>query len=518
MKPHFNPAYSLDQAAAWHGDRVAIHYGDVAVRVAEAAQVTRQLAGMLAGCGVGMGDRVALISRNSPYHLLLHVACARLGAVFVPVSFRFAVPELEDLLRFSGARVVVTDPETAVRGIDRAGCGGAEFFVIDDDAAASAADAPGEYRRLVASYSAVDPAELGDVLPDLADVESLGGAMLFTSGSTGRPKAVCLSHENLWWGSQNFREGFEYSNHDVELVTVPLTHIGGFNGTTLDLFSHGGTVVIVREFSPAVVVEQLERHKVAMMFAVPTIYAALMAHPDFVARDLSAFRLPLIGGAICPPALLKRMEEHGLRPLNVWGMTEAAASGFMLSQDLLDEARGAIGMPFAHVEAKIVGTDGNEAAEGELVISGPNVVSEYWKDPDFSAEAFRDGWLYTGDMARRDEHGFVWIVGRVRYQINTGGEKVIPEEVSNVLIHMPEISDAAVVGIPDPVWGQAVAAAIVLRPGFEAPSVKAVRDFAQAHIARFKAPRVLVVVDALPTNANGKINMAEVKELVLAGI
>lgn len=199
-------------------------------------------------------------------------------------------------------------------------------------------------------------------------------------------------------------------------------------------------------------------------------------------------------------------------------MTEAAASGFMLSQDLLDEARGAIGMPFAHVEAKIVGADGNEAAEGELVISGPNVVSEYWKDPDFSAEAFRDGWLYTGDMARRDEHGFVWIVGRVRYQINTGGEKVIPEEVSNVLIHMPEISDAAVVGIPDPVWGQAVAAAIVLRPGFEAPSVKAVRDFAQAHIARFKAPRVLVVVDALPTNANGKINMAEVKELVLARI
>lgn len=322
-----------------------------------------------------------------------------------------------------------------------------------------------------------------------------------------------LTHEQLWWGSQNFREGFEYSNHDVELVTVPLSHIGGFNGTTLDLFSHGGCIVIIREFDPQLVLQALERHRVAIMFAVPTIYAALLAHRSFAEFDLRHLRLPLIGGAVCPPALLTRMEEQGLAPLNVWGMTEAAAAGFMLSPDLLPQARGAIGIPFAHVQGRIVDSDGQDADFGELLIAGPNVVDQYWHDADYSSQAFRDGWLYTGDLARRDENGFVWIMGRVRYQINTGGEKVIPEEVTNVLVQMPQIADASVVGIPDPVWGEIVAAAVIATPGHESPSVEQIRDFVAAHIARYKAPRRIAVVENLPTNANGKVDIAAVKDL-----
>ncbi|QRV01889.1 AMP-binding protein [Arcanobacterium phocisimile] len=507
-QPQYNPAQSLDLAALAHPHRASIHYGEVTIGVRQAADVTVALAKLLAQRGVGVNDRVVLVARNSPYHVLLHVACARIGAIFTPVSYRFAGPELAELLDFVGPAVVIADPETAR---SYAGELPADVFVIDDDehAPLDSAEAT-NWERLRDSYAGL----LGDLSGELvsADVKpDDGGALLFTSGSTGRPKAVRLTYKQLWWGSQNFREGFEYSHHDVELVTVPLTHIGGFNGTTLDLFSHGGTIVIVREFYPERVLRELERHRVAMMFAVPTIYAALLAHPRFSEFDLSNFRLPLIGGAVCPPALLAKMEERGLRPLNVWGMTEAAASGFMLSQDLLDQARGSIGLPFAHVQARIVDNAGNDAQFGELVISGPNVVGEYWHDVGYSAEAFKDGWLYTGDLARRDEHGFVWIVGRVRYQINTGGEKVIPEEVSNVLIQMPGVSDACVVGIPDPVWGEAVAAALVLDAGADVPQLAEVREFVAQHIARFKAPRHLSVVASLPTNANGKVDMSQVK-------
>ncbi|QJC22363.1 class I adenylate-forming enzyme family protein [Arcanobacterium buesumense] len=517
MKPHYNPAYSLDMAAHSHGQRFAIHYGETSYTVLEATLITKQLAAMLGDIGVGQGDRVALIARNSPYHMLLHVACARIGAVFVPISYRFAGPELADVLDFAQPRVVVADLESS-RIQKRHGV---SYFVIDDDVEFSSLTNgyPKGFQGLSACYRKSHPMEATAWKTGLAvdtNVSEVdGGAMLFTSGSTGRPKAVYLTHEQLWWGSQNFREGFEYSNHDVELVTVPLTHIGGFNGTTLDLFSHGGTIVIVREFDPGRVLQELERHRVAMMFAVPTMYSALLAHPDFSQRDLTAFRLPLIGGAICPPALLARMEESGLRPLNVWGMTETGGAGFMLSQDLLAQARGSIGSPFAHVSAKIIDEFGQEADTGELVISGPHVVHSYWNDPSFTAEAFRDGWLLTGDMARRDAEGHVWIVGRTRYQINTGGEKVIPEEVSSVLLQMPQIVDAAVVGIPDETWGEAVAAAIVVKPGEQAPDLGTIRDFVASHIARYKAPRAVCVVPSLPTNANGKTDMAQIKKMCL---
>ncbi|WP_216381224.1 class I adenylate-forming enzyme family protein [Arcanobacterium phocae] len=509
MKPRYNPADALDLAAANHGGRTAIHYGKKALSVSDCAHITRQLAQLLADRGVGAGDRVALVARNCPYHMLLHIACARIGAIFVPVSYRFAQPELRDVLDFVQPVVVVVDPETAQV------CDSwipADTFVIDDDDefAPLPSDLWVGFAPLSASYRLYQGTNI--FLRDTDD--SQGGAMLLTSGSTGRPKAVYLTHEQLWWGSQNFREGFEYSNYDVELVTVPLTHVGGFNGTTLDLFSHGGTIVIIREFDPGRVLAEIEQHRVAMMFAVPTIYAALLAHPDFGKHDLSSLRLPLIGGAICPPDLLSRMAQHGLRPLNVWGMTEAAAAGFMLSQDLLEEAPGAIGIPFPHVHAKIVDSRGCESDTGELVISGPNVVDGYWHDSGFTAEACRDGWLYTGDMARRDEAGYVWVLGRIGQQINTGGEKVNPEEVSHVLRQLAYVRDVAVVGIPDPVWGEAVAAAVVLAPGAELPEIGEIREFVAQHIARYKAPRVAITVTALPTNANGKVDMAAVKELI----
>ncbi|MFC5370635.1 class I adenylate-forming enzyme family protein [Arcanobacterium bovis] len=579
----YNPAHSLDRAAKAHPNRVSLYYGEQEYTVHAAAIYTRQLAQLLVAQGVKEGDRVCIIARNSPYHLLLHVACARIGAVFVPISYRLSRPELAQLLAIAKPVVVVADPETAAEGVfeqaervsgqaegfsEKAESTPMAHFVIDDDphapllasdAGLSAAEAGlpatvagvvgvegeqgilprdsqpvhtrGHQPFLPRGYQAITDAKKYDgaflttgvenetdtALNSVRYFEGLG-AILFTSGSTGKPKPVGLSHENLWWGSRNFREGFEYSNLDVELVVAPLTHIGGFNGTTVDLFSHGGTVVVVREFDPADVLYRLEKHRVAMMFGVPTIYAALMNHPRFAHTDLSAFRLPLIGGAVCSPALLRRMQEAGLPALNVWGMTETSASGCCLTAEHLDHAAGSIGRPFAHVEARIVdpesGADCDAGTVGELVLRGPNVVEEYWCDSAATEAGIRDGWLHTGDLVSCDDDGFLWVKGRLHHLINTGGEKVSPEEVMAVVGAHETISDCAVVGVSHPIWGEAIAAAVIIKQGMEAPTLEQIQEFAAHKLARYKLPKHLLVVDAFPTTANGKVDRAKLVELL----
>ncbi|WP_160149004.1 class I adenylate-forming enzyme family protein [Arcanobacterium ihumii] len=525
----YNPAHSLDRAAKAHPNRESLLYGDHTFTVKQSAFYTRQLAQFLIELGVSEGERVCLIARNSPYHMLLHVACARIGAVFVPISYRLSRLEVAELLDISTPAVIVTDPEVATEG--RFEGSNARHVVIDDDAQ-SCIDTltldetiVGEFGyRKVTEASNFDGAFITDGVNDECETarnsihyfEGLG-AILFTSGSTGKPKPVGLTHENLWWGSRNFREGFEYSNLDVEMVVAPLTHIGGFNGTTLDLFSHGGTVVVVREFDPTEVLYRLEKHRVAIMFGVPTIYAALMNHPNFASTDLSAFRLPLIGGAVSSPALLLRMMKNGLPALNVWGMTETSASGCCLTADNLKLAPGAIGRPFSHVEARIVdpetGTDCPAGVAGEMILRGPNVITEYWQDSASTEAGIKTGWLHTGDLVSVDSEGFFWVKGRLHNLINTGGEKVSPEEVMAVIGRHPAVSDCAVVGIPDSVWGEAVAVAVIVKQGRTLPSLEELNDFAAESLARYKLPKHLMEVDAFPLTANGKVDRAKIQNL-----
>lgn len=509
-KPIYNSAHALDRAARAHPQRESIVYGTETLTVVEAAARTRQLAQMLAAAGVTEGDRVLLIARNSPYHLLLHVACARLGAIFVPISARLTRINHQEIVDFCAPRVVVLEAALADAGMF-VSSGTLVHLVIDDDPAApsvATAISNGFY-----GISAAMEAQNGKFITTIKDGSTAlnsrqypegPAAMLFTSASAGLPKAVELTHEQLWWASRNFREGFEYSNLDSVLTVAPLTHIGGFNGTTLDLFSHGGKVVIVREFNPGAVLALLEEHKITMMFGVPTIYSALLDHPAFPDTDLSQFRLPLIGGAVVPASLLGRMMAAGLRPLNVWGMTELAASGTYLPAEQLEERAGSIGRPFAHTEARIVDAEGNDATEGELVVRGPNMVGSYWHDPQLSAQTFRGGWMHTGDLVRLDEDGFLWVTGRLHNVINSGGVKIHAEEVQAVLAQMEGVSDCAVVGTPDEKWGETVSAAVVMQAGYAPPTLEEVQLHVGVYLARFKVPRKLIVVNELPTNANGK--------------
>lgn len=521
--PIYNSAFALDRADFAHPDRPSLSFGGGTITVHEAAVATRQIAQLLIQAGVSHGDRVMLVARNSPYHMLVHVACARIGAIFVPVSFRFTQYEVQNLVDFCSPRVVICDPEAAERGMF-ASTGTLMHFVLDDSSAGplSAALAHG-YLALGAGMRQFGEDFLADS-PE-ADV-ALGqreypeglAAILFTSGSSGTPKAVPLTHENLWWGSQNFVEGFEYRHDEVVLAVSPMSHIGGFNGTVLDLFANGGHVVVMPTFDPGLVLKTIEEKHVNIMFGVPTMYGALAAHPDFETCDLSSWRLPLVGGSIVPAPLLGKLAARGLHPINVWGMTELSASGFCLSADRLRDYPGSIGRPFAYVQARIVDPETfvecPRGTEGELWVRGPSLTRGYWHGEEYNEQAFVDGWLRTGDIAVQDEDGNTKILGRVGDLINSGGEGIYPGEVENVIADMESVAHVCVAGVPDQVWGERVGAAIVMNDGYEPLTLAHIQAFAGMRLARFKLPRQLLVVEALPVGSSGKVDRLAVARML----
>lgn len=541
---HFNPAQSLDRAALAHQKRKNLIYDEEAWTVWESAHATRQIAELLREIGVKEGERVALISHNSPYHMLIHAGCSRIGAVFVPISYRLQCLELKQLLEICTPSVIVMDPETLLAEkilVDDFNFSAKikGLFYLDDDthgpeipdnfhSANAVRPFSREYKKYFGKLIAVVDNVCTEIEGNTEKPNSLLlsravypaglAAIIFTSGSVGMPKAVGLTHEQLYWGSQNFRDGFEYSTVDIELVVAPLTHIGGFNGTTLDLFSHGGTVVVMREFDPALLLKQIERHKVTMMFGVPTIYAKMLETQEKLGCDISSFRLPLIGGAVTPKSLLQRMMQAGLKPINVWGMTETSASGFCLSSDNCADAIGSIGVPFPRIAARVIDphTGEDTAESGELILCGPSVITQYWQDEKSTSAGFINSWLRTGDLVKVDSDGNFWVTGRINNLINTGGEKVSPEEVENLLNEYPGVSECVVVGIPDTQWGESVAAAVVMQNEMPVPEIARLRDFARGKLASYKLPKVVQKMPKFPTTANGKVDRVALSK-ILAG-
>lgn len=523
--PIFNAAYALDRAAFAHPDRLSLTFGTQQWTVAQAAEHTRRLAQLLAHTGVSEGDRVVVISHNSPYHLLVHVACARLGALFVPVSYRLTQVELQRIIDFTAPRVVIAEPEIAARGAF-ASTGTLIHLLIDDDVLAGplAEGTQHGYLALSSAASGFDSSLVADSPSSGRD--ELGGreypegpaAILFTSGSSGTPKAVELTHENLWWGSRNFREGFEYRNDECVLAVAPFSHIGGFNGTTLDLFSHGGHVVVMRSFEPGAVLEAIEEHGVNIMFAVPTMYRALVNHSEFATRDLSSWRLPLIGGSQVPADLLFALAERGLRPLNVWGMTEISASGCYLPFEHMSHFPGSIGRPFAYLEARVVDPVTCEDCEigtsGELWVRGPSVTAGFWHGEEYTASAFHEGWLRTGDVVVENHAGCLSVVGRLSDLIMTGGEGVFPGEIEDVLREFPGVREAVVCGVPDQTWGERIVAALQMERLSELPTLEEVQSFAGSVLARYKLPRNVVFLEELPVNSSGKIDRRAIASLL----
>lgn len=482
--------------------------------VAQTLARATQLAAQFRSWGVAPGERVVVIGKNSPWHLLTFVAAAAIPAITVPLDQNLPAPELVKILAHCEPKIIICDPAQHKKLSDCDPTAGPRprlvtYSDLEDCLAPHDDSTPPVTLALAATKMLDDLPECGDDVP---------GAIIYTSGTSAHPKGTLLTYKNMWWGCTNFREVFEYSPATVEAVTAPLSHIGGFNGTTTDIFSHGGTVVIFEKFDSAAVLAAIEKYRVQMMFAVPTMYRMLVREVRQAAQsgrpiDTSRFTKALVGGAPWDEQLAADMIGLGWNPINIWGMTEQSASGAALTTDVMAGRELAVGRAFPHTELRAVDSAEKPVEPGvigQLECRGPSVTREYFRNPELNAALIdpQTGWLRTGDLGFFDADGFLHLVGRLTDTINSGGEKVFSQRVAAVLSRHPGVSEARVVGVPDPTWGEIVAAVVVQTPDTpedaEPLSLEQLQDFARPHLTKAELPRALRLVSHIPLNSNGK--------------
>lgn len=491
MIPDYSPARALLAAARRHPERLslvdAVTGQEWSVR--EAADTVARLARAFAEAGIGEGTRIGVVGANSPWHYIVHVAASWLRAVTVPLSPRMPASALASMCEQADVS-----------------------WVFHDEASSPTAHAlasAGVHRASLSDLAAwVDRAAPMSTAPARCGTEL--AAVLFTSGSTGTPRPVELTHEVMWWGSTNFREGFDYApTSSVVGVCAPASHIGGFNGTSMDVWTHGGTLVTLGfpgSFDARGVLDAITRYGITMMFAVPAIVRALLDEHERGGGDLSSWVRPLIGGDAMTADLAEAMRRVGLSPIHVWGMTETSGAGTVATPQCGAPA-GSLGVPFPYVDLVVMASPEREAGVGEMGeiwVRGPGVVTG-------------EEWLCTGDLATRDAGGWLHMVGRAHRMINTAGELVAPPSVERALRSLDTVSDALVVGLPDQRWGQIVAALIVPSPKGRAQassmSADALSEALREALAPWEKVRQIVVVDELPTTATGKPDPLAAAEL-----
>lgn len=516
-----NLAETLDRAALLRPNQPSISYVGQEWTVEEAAVASRKLAQLLVKTGVCSGDRVMIISRNSPYHLILLAACARIGAIMVPVSSSLTRFEVQKLVEFCAPRAVVCGPEMAALGtFDTLGT--LLHFVIDDDTAAGplADSFANGYLGLVAAFEQEDGEFRcdGEETPGIGTRQYPKGSVLmqFVAGEASLPKAVALTHENLFWAARNMQDELYYNAEDVTLVISPMSNGAGLGGGVATFFASGGHVVLCRRFEPSVMVRLIEDHQVTVMFAVPTVYQALLEHIAAEGGDLSSLRLPLVGGATVPVRLIESLTDIGLRPLNVWGTTHMAGPGIYMPHEVALERPGAIGHPFPYIQARIVDPETFEDVEpgevGELLVRGPSVVTSFWHADAYNETGFVEDWLRTGDLVVASGP-FMTMVAHRLDRIVTGGVSIYPSEVENILEGFPGATDVAVWGVPDALWGEIVVAGIVLDENAEVPELSTIQEFCAQKLAAFKLPRLLLVLPSIPRDEAGNVRRDVLRDL-----
>jgi fatty-acyl-CoA synthase len=460
--------------------RVAIDHLGRVVTYAELDDASDRLAGSFLERGLERGDRVATLTGNSPEHVAVFFACAKLGLALAPLSWRLAPAELAYQLADAEPALFLVEGEQAALG----------------EATGHPFEPLSVPKNLVARSHKV-AAQDGDPL-----------LLVYTSGTTGRPKGALLTQANCFWTNLSFDLATGVSGDDVVLQVLPQFHCGGWNVQALLAWWKGATVVLERSFDPARCLALIDEKRVTTMMGVPATYLFLAQDPAFDSTDLSSLRRAVVGGAPMPEPLLETWHERGVDVVQGYGLTEAAPNVLCLPPEDAARKLGSAGKPYPHVDVRL-------SEEDELQVRGPNVFAGYWRNPEASAQAFEDGWLRTGDVAERDEEGFYRIKGRLKDMYISGGENVYPAEVESVLHEHPSVADAAVVGVPDDRWGEIGVAFVVADGGV---SEQELIEFVRERLARFKAPKAVRFVDALPRSAMGKVSKEELLVTVTEGV
>ena len=489
----------LRRSADRYPDRTAIVDGELRRTYRELDDAVNRAANALAERGMGKGDRLALLGHNSYGFVVTYFACAKLGLICVPVNYMLGAGEVGYILEHSGATAMVAEDALvplAEAGIDAAGAPIVVRGVIGDDRAA--------WEQLSDWTTHRDAAE---PVVDLADDDPV--ELLYTSGTESRPKGTMLTSRSLIAQHTSCFVDGEMRPDDVEIHALPLFHSAQLHCFFTPSIHLGAVNVLLAKAEPAAMLAAVEAERATKLFCPPTVWIALMNHPDFDRRDLSSLRKGYYGASIMPVEVLAELGERlpGVRLFNFYGQTEMSPVATVLRPEDQVRKAGSAGRAALSVETMIVDDDGNPVPAGEvgeIVHRSPQAMLGYWNDAEKTAETFRGGWLHTGDLGILDADGYLYVVDRMKDMIKSGGENVASREVEEVIHAHPAVAEAAVFAIPHPRWIEAVAAVVVPRAG-AAIAPEAITAFCRERLAGFKTPRYVVVADGLPKNPSGKI-------------
>jgi fatty-acyl-CoA synthase len=491
-------------------DKVAIIDGEKRLTFAELEAYVERTAAAIAAAGLGKGDRLALLSHNCWQFAVLDFAAARAGVVLVPINFMLGADEIAFILDHSGATGFVVEDA---------------LVPVADAAIAAAADPRVRERRVVCGAGQPAPDGWEDltswlehdgpaVVVAMADDDPV--RMMFTSGTESRPKGALLSSRSLLWQYVSCALDGSMSADDVELHTLPLYHcaqLDCFLGTDVYL---GATSIILPGPDPASVLRTIAAHRVTKFFAPPTVWIGLLRHPDFDTTDLSSLRKGYYGASPMPVEVLRELQQRlpDVALWNFYGQTEMAPLATILGPDEQLPYAGSAGRPSINVETRIVDDADRPVpagSVGEIVHRSPHATLGYHDDPDKTAEAFRGGWFHSGDLGYLDDTGHLYVVDRKKDMIKTGGENVASREVEEAIYTHPDVAEVAVFGVSHPRWVEAVAAVVVPRAGADL-TPDAVLAHARSVLAGYKAPKYVVLADALPKNPSGKILKRQLRD------
>ena len=452
------------------------------------------------------GDRVAVLALNCVEYLDIWFACGKLGAILQNLNWRLTVAELRALVEDAAPQVLIYGPEFAEQAAALLETPGVPHLVaLDGTARAHPADALFAER-----------AELPDTPPPPVELSwDDPWVICYTGGSTGLPKGALLTHRAITWNAINTNTSWGLASDDIAILNAPLFHTGGLNVFTAPLVHTGGTSIVCRGFDCDQVYDLFDHAGVTLFFGVPSMFIALQQHPRWEHADFARLKLVISGGAPCPLPVFERFWARGVDFKTGYGLTEAGPNTFWLPAEDVRRKPGAVGFPLMHVDVKVVAPDGDECGPeqpGELLIRGPHVCAGYWNRPADTAQALADGWLHTGDLARRDAEGYYWIVGRLKDVIISGGENIYPAEVESMLAAHPAVAEAALIGVPDARWGEVGRAIVVPHAGAALDANELLR-FCRERLARYKIPKSVVLVATLPRTGAGKIDKLELSRL-----
>jgi fatty-acyl-CoA synthase len=487
--------------AARTPDKFALRLGDRTLTYRNLAQrIDRLAAGLARDLGVTPGTRIAILAYNGFEYIELVMACARLGAILVPLNWRLALPELAYILKDAGASALICDPEFHDAGEALR----TQFPELRLVGIGSVGGHWLSYERLLV------PAEAG---PDAGD-DDAPHLIVYTSGTTGRPKGAVLTQRALVANARNGVDAHDLTASDLIFTFLPMFHVGGLNIQTLPALYVGATVAMLRRFEPGAVLDGLAALRPSVTLLVPAVMKALIEHPRWAATNLASLRIAMAGSSIVPVELLRAFHARGVSVGQVYGSTETAPTAIVLKRHDAMRKEGSTGTPALLCEARVVDEAGHDVARGvagEILVRGPNVMRGYWNDPEATAEALVDGWFHTGDVGHQDDEGYFWIDERKKDMIISGGENIYPAELEAVIAECPAVAEASVVARADAKWGEVPVAVIVRNPGaaVTAAEIKALFD---GRLARFKHPHDVVFVNALPRNVMGKVLRYKLRE------